>query len=93
MARTNPEENSLVTVSTPSTPMTSWPMIRPVKAWLVGSKVARSPADMWLQWADSRALTRTAKPTMLTARIPKPQPVERRVRSLIHSIRVRSENP
>ena len=73
--------------------MTSCPRTSPVKPWLVGSKLALSAAGMCAQCPEITPRIRTAKPIIPAAKIPKPQAVERRLRSLIHSIRATLVNP
>ena len=84
VARIIPEENSLVTASTPRTPRASWPMASPAKLSLVGSKEARSAADIVAQcWWIRIGM---ARPTMPAAKTSRVHQVERTLRSLSHSI-------
>jgi hypothetical protein len=46
VARIIPEENSVVIASTPRAPVSSWPSTSPMKQSCVGSKGARSAADI-----------------------------------------------
>ena len=49
VARIIPEENSVVTTRAPRTPRASWPIESPAKLISVGSKDARSGADIVAQ--------------------------------------------
>ena len=60
---------------------------------LAGSNDDRLAADRWDQWDVSTARTRIARPITAAAVRPSSQPVERTLRSLIHSIRATLANP
>ena len=84
-----PEEYSPVITSTPSTPIRSWPSASPASTLLVGSKDALS----WvLTGGRVLAITRMPMAIMLATVAARIQVVERRLRSLIHSIRVTCES-
>ena len=91
VARIIPEENSVVIASTPRTPRASWPSASPVKLSLVGSKAARSSADIVAQCWWPR--TSMARPIMPAAKTSKTHAVERTLRSLSHSIWATERNP
>jgi hypothetical protein len=86
-----PEEYSLVTASTPRTPIASWPMTSPAKLLLVGSNEARSAADIVAQcwWV----MTRTDRPIMPAAKTSRVHQVDRTLRSFSHSISATVRKP
>jgi hypothetical protein len=64
-----------------------------VNPFSVGSNDARSAAGMCAQCEVYVASARTARPIIPAAAMPSIQPVERTLRSLIHSIRATSGSP
>ncbi len=82
MARIIPEVYSLVMTSTPSTPISSRPGTTPASTLFVRSA-------FWLMVFSPMATAMTAPPAAVITRV---HQVERRVRSLIHSMRATCRN-
>ena len=80
-----PVEYSLHTISTPSTPIASWPRIRPPIAKLVGSGLIRSCGVRWVVWPQEAS---AASPMVSVTRAISVQNVERSDHTLVHSDRI-----
>jgi hypothetical protein len=83
--RIAPVEYSLVTTSTPSTAIASWPSPSPERLVATGSKWARSLADALGQAWLVPQLARIPMPMVRTITASSVQPVERTERSFVHS--------
>ena len=92
VARIMPEEYSLVTASTPIAAAASWASARPVNPLLTGSKIRWSARLIWPQRATARCSTSMPRPIVITAVASAVHRTDRRLRSLIHSIRAIPRN-